>query len=113
MKICIIDDEVEICRFMQEIVELEGHQAKTCTTVEDAIKMLKSESFDIVISDLRMPKGGGEKIIRETAPVAFQCKWYFMTGFSDLTEEKAKELGARRIYRKPLTIEQIEEMLRS
>ncbi len=54
-KILVIDDEEAVARLICEALEEDGHRAVATHNGGDAIRELASDSFDLVISDLRMP----------------------------------------------------------
>ncbi len=63
-KILIVDDE-EIARItLAEIIRLEGHEIKAVGSGEEAVELLRSEPFDVMILDLKMGGMGGMDVIR-------------------------------------------------
>jgi DNA-binding NtrC family response regulator len=70
-KILIIDDEVSMRRILSVILESDGHSIIEAAGVRSAIKLLSSNSFDLVITDKKMPDGDGIEIVnycRENEP---------------------------------------------
>ncbi len=58
-KLLLVDDEPLQLRLMQRILEENGFEVKTATTVNDALKILQNEIQDLIISDLEMPETDG------------------------------------------------------
>jgi FixJ family two-component response regulator len=60
-----------------------------------------------------MPKCDGIQFKKDLNKIGNQTPFLFMTGFSDLTHDQAKELGALRILKKPFDFEELEEVIKS
>lgn len=70
-KILIIDDEASMRRILSVILESDGHSIIEADGVHSAFKLLSSNTFDLVITDKKMPDGDGIEIInfcRENEP---------------------------------------------
>ncbi len=61
--ILIVDDEVDILMTMKDILEDEGYSVETTDDPEEALKIVQEKEFDLVISDLKMPKMSGEELL--------------------------------------------------
>jgi PAS domain S-box-containing protein len=55
LRVLVVDDEEEIARTVQEILELDGHQIVMAKDGVEALALLENEGFDVILSDLRMP----------------------------------------------------------
>lgn len=55
LKILIVDDEVELAQTLADLLEPEGHQIDMAANGSIALDKLRKNSFDLVVSDLRMP----------------------------------------------------------
>ena len=53
-KILVADDEELVHEYLEEV--LAGHELHFAFTLDDEMKKIKSETFDIIIQDIRMPK---------------------------------------------------------
>ncbi len=70
-RILIVDDEKDIVRALEFLLRADGHAVATALSGEKALSMLASESFDIMMTDLKMPGMDGLKLLEEakrTAP---------------------------------------------
>ena len=108
----IVDDDPEIRETLKDNLELYG---ANCEEAEDgliAFEKIKNNTFDFVISDIRMPKASGIDLLnmirdyKEKAP-----KVIMMSAFTDLTVEGAKQLGALGLYLKPSNMEVLLELI--
>lgn len=64
VRVLLVDDEEEFISTLVERLEFRGIVAKGFTTGEQALNCLRSESFDVVIADLKMPGIDGMEIKR-------------------------------------------------
>jgi DNA-binding response OmpR family regulator len=101
-KVLLVDDEKEFLDIMAERMGARGMDISTTTSAETALKMVQTESYDVVIMDFLMPEMDGFralKLFKETRP---DVQIILLT--ADLGEEErieAKKLGAMDIIEKP------------
>lgn len=114
-KVLIVDDEELIAETLCEIIEDFGNYSTIAICQpQNVLEFLKKEEIDLIFSDVRMPRLDGVALFKqlkenlETMP-----PFIFMSGFSDLDEKSAKELGARDILNKPLDYELLEVALKA
>ncbi len=55
LRILLVDDEIELAQTLADLLEPEGHQIDIAINGQVALEKLRKKSFDIIISDLRMP----------------------------------------------------------
>ena len=60
----IVDDEQKICDLLSEYFLEDGHNVNSVSSGAMAIKLLETENFDLVLSDLVMPEVSGYDIIK-------------------------------------------------
>ena len=58
-RLLVVEDEETQAQLLHDILTEEGHEVCVACSGEEAISRLRVESFDLVISDIRMPKGSG------------------------------------------------------
>jgi two-component system response regulator PilR (NtrC family) len=78
--ILVVDDERSICELLEITFRKEGHRVEVAHTVDAAKRKLESQIFDIVISDIRMPGGGGVDLLRLVKEIAPSCFFLLITG---------------------------------
>ena len=59
--ILVVDDETEVAELLAEILELAGHRVHVENSANAALERLQSESFDAILSDMRMPEIDGAR----------------------------------------------------
>jgi len=61
-KILIVDDETVNIHVLENYLYLEGYKTKSATNGQDAIELVKNESFDLILLDIMMPKMSGFEV---------------------------------------------------
>jgi CheY-like chemotaxis protein len=54
-KILLVDDDDGLCRILRNLLEKEGFEITVASNVADALKLISSERYDVLLSDLHMP----------------------------------------------------------
>lgn len=113
MKVLIIDDEPQVASVLGDICELEDIDYEIITDSKKAIEVLKENFYDLVFCDVRMPSVTGDLVLREVSKTQKNfLNWYFVSGFSDLSVDEAKKLGAKDILAKPFKFDEIRAILK-
>ena len=108
LRMLIVDDEQEICDLLSEYFLEDGHNVKSVNTGDMAIKLLETESFDLVLSDLVMPEVTGYDIIETIGTLEKKPKVGIITGWEDAYKtEKGETLKADFIVRKPINFSEL------
>jgi DNA-binding NtrC family response regulator len=105
-KMLVIDDEPAIREGVRRILESQSFQVETFANGQAAIDRIKEESFDLVITDLKMPGVSGMDVLKSIKEIQPDLPVIFITGYS--TVENAVEvmkLGAVDYIAKPFTPE--------
>jgi CheY-like chemotaxis protein len=80
---------------------------------ERALGQLKTQDFDLVISDIRMPKMDGITLLKNIKEMVPQLPVVLITGFaSSYPPQRALQEGADGYLAKPFRIEKMDELLR-
>ncbi|MGD8736019.1 MAG: response regulator, partial [Anaerolineae bacterium] len=58
-RILVVDDDRDTCMLMADILVEEGYDVRTCSQGEEALEVLEQEHFDLVLSDIKMPRVSG------------------------------------------------------
>ncbi len=96
-KILLVDDEEFLLELIEEFLNLIDHyEIKAVNSVQEALEILRAEEFDLVISDLNMPKISGEQIYRHLKSKAQENKFLAITADPD-DENFSQFLTANKI----------------
>jgi len=99
---------------LQETLNAMGYQALGSTDGEEALKKVDKEEFDLVITDIRMPKMDGISFLRALKEKKPKMPVIMITGFSlAYTQQRATQEGADGYLVKPFKIEKIEELVKN
>ncbi|SME96882.1 response regulator [Pseudobacteriovorax antillogorgiicola] len=113
-KILIVDDEVDICEMMSFTFDSHGFETFVAHDAAAAFELVKTEDPDLVVSDIRMPKGGGMKLLEDIKNHnADRPKVFLITGYSDNTREEAISAGAEDVLAKPIKLQELVERVTS
>jgi response regulator RpfG family c-di-GMP phosphodiesterase len=83
-RILVVDDEPGICTLINETLVGEGYDCRACSGGREALQVMEHESFDLVISDLRMPGMSG-LTLQEEVQKKYPCTAFMMaTGVDDI-----------------------------
>lgn len=114
MRVLIVDDEVEHRDYLAEIVSGWNYQIGLAGNGEEALNLFKDTSFDIVLSDLMMPKMDGFELLRQLKSQGILPPTILMTAFGSL--EKAlhtiHELDGFWFLEKPIDLTALELLLK-
>jgi len=103
-KVLVVDDDETIRASLSLILELEGFEVATAASVNDALRLIGSHVFDVLLSDLHMP-GAGDGLtvvsaMRHSNPAAVTI---ILSGFPEMKEAAAAILlQADEILVKPM-----------
>lgn len=107
-RILIIDDEVMVLDALKVILEDLGYAVEGYSDPLAGESAAISEDFDLILSDLRMPKKNGAEIVKSVLTSKPQARVLVITAFpSDPLAERAVEAGALGLVRKPFEISKI------
>ena len=60
-RILVVDDDKVSCRLFTEVLEEEGHEVGNAYSGEEALERLRSEPYDLLLVDVRMPGTGASR----------------------------------------------------
>ncbi len=113
-RILVVDDEPHILHYMRATLEAWGHEVEVAAGGEDALERARTGRYDVIITDVRMPRMGGrdlfERLGRE-APAAAE-RVVFSTGDTVRDDTLAfLERAGRPVLHKPFKLAELREVL--
>ena len=104
----IVDDEAAHMRALCDILELEGYAPTGFASASSALKALAERSFDLLVTDLKMPEMDGIALLRAAQKLDPDIAGIVMTGHAAIdTAVKAMQAGACDYIVKPFRIAQL------
>ena len=108
--ILVVDDEALLRKMLRAILVREGFNAVQCASDgEAAMDKLAKQRYDVVITDVRMPRMSGIELLIKVKEKYPHIAVVVMTGFGDVhTPEEARSLGADEYITKQFKAREIE-----
>ena len=115
-RILLIDDEEQILDIERRILERLGYTVTSITDSETALEEFNArpDAFDLVITDMTMPKITGDRLARHLMDIKPQIPVILCTGFNEaITEEKALSMGIDKFVMKPIVKDELAATVRT
>jgi len=101
-KILVVDDELSIRISLGDLLRRDGHQVDVAEKAEPALEMLKTQSFDLLILDIKMPGIDGLEMLKRVKEDDLDTSVVMMTAYGSIDSAvKAMKLGAIDYVVKP------------
>ncbi|MES2650802.1 MAG: sigma-54 dependent transcriptional regulator [Bacteroidota bacterium] len=107
-KILIIEDDTTFAELLDVFLTKNHHQLQTVVTVQQSIKILDQQEFDLLLIDYRLPDGTGLDVLRTVREKGINIPVIIMTSFNDVrTAVKSMQLGAFDYITKPVNPDEL------
>ena len=110
-RILVVDDEPDIRRILQLLLEKHGHAVTAVGNCQEAIACVSRQEarpFRVAIIDIRLPDGSGVEVVKTVKQLSPQTICLVITAFpSGSVETDARAAGADQYFTKPFSIEQL------
>ncbi len=111
--IVVVDDEKDMRELLDIMLTKEGYGVKTFSTGLSALEYLKENSFDLVITDLRMPEMDGVELLKSIRKFNSDAPVIMVTAYASVdTALEAMKSGAFDYFNKPFNVEEIKLNIR-
>jgi DNA-binding NtrC family response regulator len=111
-RVMIVDDEPIVGERLKASLELAGFTVDAFVSSEDALRKLREEDYDILVTDLKMSAPDGMEILRTVRQIRPGIKSVVITGFATTeTAEQAALSGAVEFITKPFKISELKSLL--
>lgn len=111
-KILIIDDEERLLRVLRMGLKPMGYHVRTANNGEEGLEEVLSQSFDIVLTDIKMPKMMGTEFVFELERLSMDIPVIVMTAYADVeSATKTLKHGAVDYIQKPFTVEELDSII--
>jgi DNA-binding NtrC family response regulator len=107
-RILVVDDEERICEAVKKALERVGYRVETSLSALDALDMLRSGAWDMVICDIRMPQMDGMALLERIREHDPNIPVLMITGYASIESAiDAVKKGAQEYIPKPFSPAQI------
>jgi PAS domain S-box-containing protein len=113
--VLFVDDEPEILKLGQRLLERKGYQVTTAQSGGDALRLFREspDDFDVLVSDQTMPQMTGLALAQRVHEIRPDLPVVLMTGYSDMiTPERVEKLSIGGLLMKPLVGNKLCEAIR-
>lgn len=107
-KILVIDDDTSFCVMLKTFLHKKGYEVTNAFTAKEAEEAIKNQTFDVVLTDIRLPDSDGIQILKIIKEVSSATQVILMTGYTDIkTAVSAMKMGAYDYVGKPINPDEI------
>jgi two-component system response regulator HydG len=107
-KILLIEDDISFCKLLEKFLLKKTYEVTIAFSAAEARVAIKNESFDLILTDLRLPDSDGIGLMSEFKALYPKIPVVLMTGYSDVnTAVKAIKNGAADYISKPFNPDEV------
>lgn len=107
-KILLIEDDIAFCKLLEKFLSKKAYDVTIAFSATEAREAVKNESFDLILTDLRLPDSDGIGLMSEFKNAYPDIPVILMTGYSDVnTAVKAIKNGAADYISKPFNPDEV------
>jgi len=111
--VLIVDDDKEMGRLIKKVLDREDYQVRIAENATAGLMLLQQRTFDLVISDFRMPGMNGIELIRKAKQISPRTQLILITAFGDVqTYLDATGAGAFEYINKPIKMGDLKAVIR-
>lgn len=104
----MVDDDRRMVKTICDILRVKGHDPHLAYSGEEAVHMVRGESFDCVLMDLKMPGIDGVEALKKIKEAAPDLPVVLMSAFATESQaEEAERLGAHAVLSKPIDVQNV------
>ena len=114
IRILVVDDELSMREFLSILLEREGYDVTVAASAEEALRLMESALFDLVLSDVNMPGLSGIDLLARIKEKSSETAVLMLTAFSAAEQAvEAMKLGAYDYICKPFKNEELKQLIKN
>ncbi len=107
-QVLVVDDDASMQRMLRQRLEREGYAVQTAPNGQEGLDLIRKEVFNLIITDVRMPKLGGDELVRAVAQFNPDIPIIVMTAFGEVNEAvQLMQVGIYDYFTKPFDVEDL------
>jgi DNA-binding NtrC family response regulator len=111
-RLLLVDDERVALRNLEHVLKKTGHTVTGTTSGASALGLLEKQTFDVVLTDLKMEKVDGMQVLRRCRELAPDTEVIMITGFATLDSAvEAMKEGAFHYIAKPYRLDEVRQVV--
>ena len=112
-RILVVDDEPSMREMLRIVLRRDGYDVVIAQNGTDGMERLRTEPFDLLLSDIRMPDVSGVEVLRAAKQINPDILAFMMTAFASTeTAVEAMRLGALDYFTKPFSMDELRLKIR-
>jgi len=114
IRILVVDDELSMREFLSILLEREGYDVSVAGSAVDALRLMESALFDLVLSDVNMPGLSGIELLARIKEKSPETAVLMLTAFSTAEQAvEAMKLGAYDYLCKPFKNDELKQLIKN
>jgi len=107
-KILAVDDDLDMCQIISDILKEEGYSVNSSNTGEDALMKIKKNHYDLIVLDYRLNGISGLVVLEKALQMRPSLQVMMISAFGDKSiKTRAGELGVGDFLDKPFDIKRL------
>ena len=107
-RILVVEDKKEVCEVLRDILVNDGHEVETVPDGSEGVKLFKKKDFNLVFTDLGMPRKSGWQVAKEVKKINKNTPVALITGWEvQLDRSKLRKSGVDLVINKPFKVDQV------
>src|SRR5262247_3145597 len=112
-RVLVVDDDKSICNLLKSMLEMEDYAHRVATSGEEARRLIASDHFDIMISDIYLGDDSGLNVLTRMKESNPEAEVVIMTAHGSVeTAVNAVHNGAFDYISKPFAVDEVLEILK-
>ena len=112
-RMLVVDDEKRARMNLEHVLKKDGHSVLTAANGLEALQLLKTENFDVVLTDLKMDKVDGMEVLEKAKSLNPNTEVIIITGYATVpTAVEAIKKGSYQFLAKPLKLDEIRSTIK-
>ena len=114
MRLLIIEDEKKLCDTIAKSLHASGYETDVCYDGNEALEMVYSEEYDLIVLDLNLPGTDGMEILRQLREHNEETRVLILSAGSQIADKvRGLDAGANDYMEKPFHLQELEARIRS
>lgn len=107
VRILLAEDEQAMREYLARALERSGYEVVSVDRGTEAVPLLESEHFDLLLTDIVMPEMDGIELARHCSKVSPRTEVMFITGFSGVALRAGQSMPQAKVLSKPFHLKDL------